>query len=441
VGSNSGSISYSYATGNVTSGSNAGGLVGTNYGSTITNCYATGNVTASRNDVSSDIGGLVGWNSNNSTISGSYATGNVTGNSDAVGGLVGLNHSAISNSYATGNATGNTTSSSGIGTLVGSTTQNSTITNSYATGNVIGYAHCQLAPDGNGSNNSSFYNKDVCKLQMFYNEDGRTTAEMKTKSTYIDWDFENIWNIGNLNNGYPVLQWQLQGKAIASYIPPQAYTGSAIQPNFTVTYDNTALTEGSHYTVIYSNNKNAGTAKITITGIGSYASASTEAYFAITPKPLTITGVTAINRTFDGSTSVELTGGVLNGIVSGDVVNFTLGNGTIDNAGIGSKAVTTNITLTGANASNYTLTQPTDITVEINEYEYTKIIANRTSQIIGNINVHTITNTIQLSNLPQNAKIEVYNLQGKRIYSTNSGNSKILRIPVQTRGMYIVKVY
>jgi len=54
--------------------------------------------------------------------------------------------------------------------------------------------------------------------------------------------------------------------------------------------------------------------------------------------------------------------------------------------------------------------------------------------------IHTTTNTIQLSNIPLNSKIDVYNLQGKHIYSTHSENSKILVIPVQTKGMYIVKV-
>jgi len=50
-----------------------------------------------------------------------------------------------------------------------------------------------------------------------------------------------------------------------------------------------------------------------------------------------------------------------------------------------------------------------------------------------------IANTIVLENLPSNSKIEVYNLQGKRIYSGYSENSKIQRILVQTKGIYIVK--
>jgi len=58
----------------------------------------------------------------------------------------------------------------------------------------------------------------------------------------------------------------------------------------------------------------------------------------------------------------------------------------------------------------------------------------------GNIQVHSASNAILLSNLPQNAKVEVFNLQGKRIHSTHSENSQILKIPVQTKGMYIIRI-
>jgi hypothetical protein len=60
------------------------------------------------------------------------------------------------------------------------------------------------------------------------------------------------------------------------------------------------------------------------------------------------------------------------------------------------------------------------------------------------INVQTMSNAIILQNLPTNAKVEVYNLHNKLISSKSlnqvnqgSGNLKIL---VQTKGIYIVKV-
>ncbi len=51
-----------------------------------------------------------------------------------------------------------------------------------------------------------------------------------------------------------------------------------------------------------------------------------------------------------------------------------------------------------------------------------------------------IGKSIILKNLPSNAKIEVYNLQGKRIYSGFPENHQILRIGVQTKGVYIIRI-
>jgi len=90
----------------------------------------------------------------------------------------------------------------------------------------------------------------------------------------------------------------------------------------------------------------------------------------INRKTITITNVKAVNRPFNNTTSVDLTDGTLNGVETFDEgnVGFTLGTGVIETADIGdNKQVTTNISLTGTRASNYTLTQlsPSDVTVNI----------------------------------------------------------------------------
>jgi hypothetical protein len=104
---NGGTISYSFASGNVTvsgveadGGTGAGGLVGANttYGpaATIRASYATGTVTARAGFSGS--GGLVGLNgANGPVIIDSYARGAVNGGTD-IGGLVGMNHGSITDS-------------------------------------------------------------------------------------------------------------------------------------------------------------------------------------------------------------------------------------------------------------------------------------------------------------------------------------------------------
>ena len=96
-----GSITASYAAGNVSSKDNSlRGLVGRNYdGGTIANCYATGKVTSQNKN---DAGGLVGENSGNtSSITTCYAIGAVSGGAGSLGGLVGKNSNSgpISSSY------------------------------------------------------------------------------------------------------------------------------------------------------------------------------------------------------------------------------------------------------------------------------------------------------------------------------------------------------
>ncbi|WP_260960056.1 beta strand repeat-containing protein [Aliarcobacter cryaerophilus] len=138
----------------ITGNSYVGGLLGYKYGGTISNSYASGNVSGTVNNV----GGLVGLNGG--TITNSYATGNVIGNT-RVGGLVGLNVETITNSYATGNVTGITR----VGGLVGY--NDGTISNSYATGNVSG----QLFVGGlfgfnNKTISNSFYDKETNTASM-----------------------------------------------------------------------------------------------------------------------------------------------------------------------------------------------------------------------------------------------------------------------------------
>jgi len=58
-------------------------------------------------------------------------------------------------------------------------------------------------------------------------------------------------------------------------IPDQIYTGSAIEPEIEI---ETTLTFGTDYTIEYSDNTNAGTATVTITGIGNYGGTITKTF-------------------------------------------------------------------------------------------------------------------------------------------------------------------
>ncbi len=122
--------------------------------------------------------------------------------------------------------------------------------------------------------------------------------------------------------------------------------------------------------------KNVGTAKtVTITGLGlgganmgNYSLANPFTTTAnITAKALTVSGTTVANKTYDGTTAATLTGGNLVGVVSADTANVLLtqaGSFANKNAENG-KTVTAANTITGSEAGNYTLTQPTGLSANI----------------------------------------------------------------------------
>ena len=97
--------------------------------------------------------------------------------------------------------------------------------------------------------------------------------------------------------------------------------------------------------------------------------------FEITPRELTVTGLTATSREYKlGNTSVELTNGSLQNVVDSDSGNVSIDRvtGTMadDNAGV-NKPVTVAVTLKGSKADNYTVKAPTDVKVNITKAKYT----------------------------------------------------------------------
>jgi trimeric autotransporter adhesin len=104
------------------------------------------------------------------------------------------------------------------------------------------------------------------------------------------------------------------------------------------------------------------TSAMTLSGAaaGNYTLTQPTLSANITVKTLTVTGATATNKVYDGNTTASITGGSLSGIVGSDVVtlaNNTTGTFSTTTVGTG-KTVTSSMTITGAAAANYTLTQP-----------------------------------------------------------------------------------
>jgi hypothetical protein len=165
---------------NITGNSNTGGLAGQANVSTIQNCYTSGIVYGYNQN-----GGLVGyafyWPAG--IISNCYSRAIVSGN------------------YYTGGLFGDASTI--------------TLTNCYSTGEVISSRSQKggLVGRNNGCIVSSCYwDTESSGIATSPIGTGKTTAEMKSQLTYVNWNFSTnpiVWNIDANNNGYPYFSWQV----------------------------------------------------------------------------------------------------------------------------------------------------------------------------------------------------------------------------------------
>lgn len=178
-------LAGNYSTGTITGYDYSGGLIGeiTKNSSTYTHitlmqiyqCYSTSQVSGHNY-----VGGLIGYIHNYGSLVNSYAMGNVSGN-DRVGGLLGQisNCTTFNRHYSCGVVSG----SSNVGGLVGY----------LSTVPFVNYT----------SDYSSFYDSQISGQTDTGKGTPKTTAEMKLRYTFREWDFD-VWEITpSINNGYP----------------------------------------------------------------------------------------------------------------------------------------------------------------------------------------------------------------------------------------------
>jgi hypothetical protein len=155
---------------NVSGGMYTGAFIGHSVGGRVEFCYATGAVTGSY-----QLGGLIGFNQGG-TLDRSYSKVAVSGNgSTRIAGLVGRGGGAL-NCYSTG-----------------------LVTNAQS-----------FIPGGlttEGTSVGGYWDRETSGTTYSSSGTGLTTAQMKTQSSYVGWDFDTLWGIDpTINEGYPYLR-------------------------------------------------------------------------------------------------------------------------------------------------------------------------------------------------------------------------------------------
>lgn len=124
-------------------------------------------------------------------------------------GFVSLNYGKIENSYVIAEVTG----TAAIG-FVHETYTDTNIKNCYSITKLISnYSNNKSGffyeDEHNGTITNSYYDKDVAGINDTTSGTPKATLAMKMKSTYSEWDFENVWDIDeNINDGYPYLKME-----------------------------------------------------------------------------------------------------------------------------------------------------------------------------------------------------------------------------------------
>lgn len=124
----------------------------------------------------------------------------------------------------------------------------------------------------------------------------RNPADTDYRNTIADADGQIAQNV--------VLRYRKMTDAdLSATLNPTTYTydGTAKEPEVLVVYDGQTLTKDTDYTVAYSDNKNAGNAEVTITGIGVYHEAAHLQFTIGKADQAAPTGLKAVNTSKTGA--------------------------------------------------------------------------------------------------------------------------------------------
>ena len=178
----------------------------------------------------------------------------------------------------------------------------------------------------------------ACK---YYNEEKYSTCDIyidKYKGSipcYSNWGTTGTiyWKARDFKN-------TTDNTVVISDVADQTYTGSLIAPNVTVTCNDVELVKDTDYTVSYSNNKNVGTATISITGIGDYTGTITK-NFNIVARDISDTTIGSIpNQTYTGNSISALPVITYNGATLTKGTDYTLTYSNNVNVGTGTVTIT-----------------------------------------------------------------------------------------------------
>lgn len=160
----------------IVGGEYTGGLIGqANTTVTINNCYIIGEIRSSA-VLKVEVGGLIGVAYDYATITNSYTQCTIKANATTmyVGGLVGNGYGLLTNCFASGKLT-----------------------------QEVGYGNAIVKGIGGAQRTNCYFDSESTGATEEA-DCARTTEEMQQESTFVGWDFSEVWQISS--GGYPTLK-------------------------------------------------------------------------------------------------------------------------------------------------------------------------------------------------------------------------------------------
>ncbi|HZX30799.1 MAG TPA: YDG domain-containing protein, partial [Rhodocyclaceae bacterium] len=226
-----------------------------------------------------------------------------------------------------------------------------------------------------GAVTGSYWNMDTTGQGVSAGGTGLTTIQMKDRTNFSGWDFVNTWRQYD-GHTYPLLKVFLKPLTVTANQVVKTYDGTGYSGGNGVTLSDPAAAGSLFGTLTFSGTaqgaRNAGSYVITPAGYWSdqqgYDITFANGTLTVNKASLSVTGVTAADKVYDGNTAAVLTGGSILPF-AGDSVTLSLGTGEFSDRHVGSgKTVTASgYILSGPDAGNYTLTQPSGLTANIGQ--------------------------------------------------------------------------
>jgi uncharacterized repeat protein (TIGR02543 family) len=200
---------------------------------------------------------------------------------------------------------------------------------------------------------------------------GASSANVATVSSTVSQKVLTISGLTGTNKEY-------DGSTAASFSGTASYDGLENSESFSVSGTPSATF----------NTASVGTNKpITIVGYAepsaNYSLSQPALSADITAKVLTVSGASATDKVYDGTTTATITGGTLVGVISPDVVTLTQA-GNFVSADVGTAiSVTGNFSIGGASSSNYSISQPSGLSANITQASQTITFNALSNKAIG----------------------------------------------------------